>query len=102
MTLTIGIVILNGFAAGVVASIHLWGGSSTVSKRAALGALGAGIAATVLILVPVLSEGGESLAIVAVICALVLASGTAASLPGAIIISRRIGDSVSIDPDTFA
>lgn len=99
------IVILNGFAAGLVSFAHFFRGAEGVMKRALIGACGTGVVCVALMSGALLfggAGGGEGAAVIVMVCAIVAAFGAAVSLPGAYILSRKIGDAGRIDPDTFS
>jgi hypothetical protein len=91
----IGIVILvglNGFAAGAAAILHLWRSRLARGTRSMLAAALAGaLPASFLIVIPMADSGmGEPFAVFLLAFAVVLAGATAVSLPGAIIVSKKL------------
>ncbi|KLI63662.1 hypothetical protein AAV99_07960 [Aurantiacibacter marinus] len=98
------IVILNGFAAGVVAAVYFWRNSQGVMKRAFTGALSTGLACLAMLSGSVTNLGdlGEGVAIGAFVLAICFAFGTLVSLPGAYILSRKIGDDGRVNPEVFS
>lgn len=98
------LVIMNGFAAGIVAALHFWNGIAAVARRAMLASLSSGIVSVLLFSGILLEEGfvdSEGMDVLALVCVIFLAVGTVVSLPGAFIMSRKIGDTAVIDPDIF-
>lgn len=98
-------VILNGFAAGVVAIAYFWRDAQGVMKRAVIGALGSGIASFGLASGVVLTGGsvrGDGLAMISIGIGVFVVFGTLISLPGAYILSRKIGSRQRVDPDVFS
>ncbi|RJY08807.1 hypothetical protein [Aurantiacibacter aquimixticola] len=102
--LLIGIVIMNGFAAGVVAILYHWRGNANVSQRALFGSVVAGLASGTLLLGPFLSEGligAGGAGVGAFVIGFMFAAGLIVSLPGAFLMSRKIGDTRRVDTSTF-
>lgn len=99
------ILILNGFAAGVVAILYHWRGHTKVGQRALIGGMSSGIASLLLFLGPVLLDaigGTEETLIMLLALTVVAVAGGVVSIPGAILMSRKIGSATLVDPDTFA
>jgi hypothetical protein len=91
----VGIVIvvgLNGFAAGAAAVLHLWRGRMAHGARSMLAAALAGaLPASFMIVVPMAESGmGGQFTIFLLAFAVIFAGATAISLPGAIIISKKL------------
>jgi hypothetical protein len=83
---------LNGTSAGVAALLHCWPGRFGRGGRIFLAALAAGaLPASFLIVVPLAEAGtrGEP-AYLALALAVVFAVGVGLSLPGAIVVTRRL------------
>ena len=87
-----GLIIINGYAAGVVAALYFWRNRQSVAKRALFAALVAGLTAAAMLSGPMLADGfNDTLPIV---LGLAFTGGIAAlvSLPGAFIMSRKIAN----------
>lgn len=97
-------VILNGFAAGVVSVLHFWGKNGQVGLRAALGSIGSGIC-TLLVFSGFIffdpTSTRDGIGVMTGISVIFFAGGMIVSLPGAFLMSRKIGDTMPINPDTF-
>ncbi len=100
-----GIIILNGFAAGIVAALHFWGRNYTVAGRAAWGALASGVATVVMLAGAMFAEsqgGRDGVAVATALFIFIVLAGFLVALPGAYVLSRKIGSNAPINPDTFA
>jgi len=100
--LLFGLVLLNGFSAGIVAFLYFWRKNRDVNRRALSAGLVSGMVIAGTLSGALLTEGFYEilpavigLVFVAIICG-------AASLPGAFILSRKIGQSAPVDPDIFS
>jgi len=87
-----GIVGLNGFAAGIVAVLHAWRSPMRPGNRTFLASAASGsLPASYMIVVPAASgEAASEFGIMLLVSAVLLAVGTVVSLPGAIIVSRKL------------
>ena len=94
--------ILNGFAAGVVAFLYHWRGVSALGARAVAASFATG---TTLALALVATTLGNLMAggveETALLFGTMLAIGTVVSLPGAFLMSRKIGARPRSDASTF-
>ncbi|HEY6817409.1 MAG TPA: hypothetical protein VI168_17880 [Croceibacterium sp.] len=89
----VALLALNGTAAGLVALLHSRSADAGRGNRISLAALAAGaMPASFMIVVPLAEGGSGEQPIVWLLAAgAVLAVGTAVSLPGAILVSRKLG-----------
>ena len=104
IAIAVFIVLLNGFAAGLVAVSYFWRDAQGVMKRALVGALGAGIVCLLMVSGPLVAGRGlgNGLAAAVLSLATIFAVGFLVSLPGAYILSRKIGDRKQVDPGVFS
>ncbi len=89
----VSIVGLNLSAAGIVACFYLWRRKVPVSTRAMLAAGLAGLLPVLASMAPLamqIVEGGQEAVIMLVVIAMVLAVSTVLSLPGALVVSRKL------------
>lgn len=91
-SVVVGVIALNGFAAGIVAGLHVRRRSMRRRSRVLLAAVAAGLLPAQFMIVVPLAEGGagEELFIWALAFGMSLAVGTLLSLPGAIVASRKL------------
>lgn len=92
IVLLLSAVLLNGFSAGIAAALFLWREGMARGQRIAFAALATGVTVCLLVVAIVLVDQGiDDDPVTSVIAMLFfVAVGAVMSLPGAVIISRRI------------
>jgi hypothetical protein len=91
--IVVGVVGLNGFAAGTVAVVHLWKRQQSRGGKVLIAAISSALLPTSLIVPGMLlsaSVGGTAPAYVVLGAIMMFAMSLVASLPGAIVVARKL------------
>jgi len=91
--IVVGVIGLNGFAAGIVTVLHLWKRCQSRGGKVLIAAVSSALLSTGIIgprLLFLSSAGGTTPAMIALGAIIMFVVAMAASLPGAIIVARKL------------